>query len=587
MIEWITDYINYVDERPQDFNENIKNNTRLIQSLLRKPEIEYKDSDPNAFVKLCRLFHHREGQWAGKPIELNKEQLYFSACVLGIKYYDPNSKRWLRWFKEADLFVARKWGKDTFIAPLVAFLTGFDKEPSAWTQILGENSKQSSRTYDLIKNAIKDRPLSDIFYSRLIPPAIHCKINDGKIEYLSGRSKGKDGSNPSCVVVNEAHEITNFNQYNSMKTAMNARLQPLMIVISSAGTTPESLYETLYERNRKFLSKRSAGEHDRIFALMYGIDDKDKVEDDTKWIKANPAMYEGRPTLQVLRDEWAAVKDNIVLRNTFIAKQLNRELGAALDFFDILSIKDCMKSLKKEDYFDTYAVGGVDLAETTDLCNATAMILKPNGKMLILQAYFMAEQRIAKNSAHDREDYKLYENMATDDIVTSQILIPTPGDYVAKEYVTKWFEMLRDEYKINFLKIGYDPWGAKEWLTDMYNNGFSIEQVKSDKESHVTARDDGIMTEVRQGSFTLSEAIKIVKTLFDDQKIVYDKNNKLLPYCFYNLKLHADSNNNLSPQKSKSRGHIDGAMGIFDAFVGYQRAKALEEYSVLVDYFKI
>jgi phage terminase large subunit-like protein len=266
---------------------------------------------------------------------------------------------------------------------------------------------------------------------------------------------------------------------------------------------------------------------------------------------------------------------------------LNRELGAALDFFDILSIKDCMKSLKKEDYFDTYAVGGVDLAETTDLCNATAMILKPNGKMLILQAYFMAEQRIAKNSAHDREDYKLYENMATDDIVTSQILIPTPGDYVAKEYVTKWFEMLRDEYKINFLKIGYDPWGAKEWLTDMYNNGFSIEQVKSDKESHVTARDDGIMTEVRQGSFTLSEAIKIVKTLFDDQKIVYDKNNKLLPYCFYNLKLHADSNNNLSPQKSKSRGHIDGAMGIFDAFVGYQRAKALEEYSVLVDYFKI
>ena len=59
-------------------------------------------------------------------------------------------------------------------------------------------------------------------------------MNNGKIEYLSGRSRGKDGSNPSVGVVNEAHEITKHNQYTALKTGMGAREQPMIIVISSA-----------------------------------------------------------------------------------------------------------------------------------------------------------------------------------------------------------------------------------------------------------------------------------------------------------------------------------------------------------------
>jgi phage terminase large subunit-like protein len=591
MLRWITDYIKSVENRPQDFNQDVKDNVRQIKELLSRKTIFYKEADPIAFEKFAKLFKHREGMWAGKPLELNKEQKYIVACLLGIKTHDKKTGRYIRYFNEMDLFVARKWGKDHFIVPLIAWFTGMEKEPSAWCQIVAENTKQSRRTYDIVANAIKQPPLSEIFKERTVDKhekLIECTINHGRIEYLSGRTKGKDSSNPSVGVVNEAHEITNYNQYLAIKTGVGAREQPMIIVISSAGVIPESLYEMLLERNRKFLRKPKLGASDRIFALMYGIDDTDDYRDESCWIKANPAMYEGRPTMKFLREQYEATKDNPILLNSFIAKQLNRQVGAAIDFFDMVAIKNSMREIKKEEFYDSYAVGGVDLAETTDLCNATAQILTRKGKFLYLQAYFIAQDVLERNSRKDKQDYQSMTNLNAENEITSCLVIVTPGSYVQKEYVTQWFVKLRDEYKITFLKIGYDRALSKEWLTDMQENGFSHEKIIRDTVDETTTRDYGILTEVAQGGWTLSEPIKIIKSLFENGKLIFDKSNKLMPYCFYNLRVRQDSNNNLSPHKAKSTGHIDGCIGVFNAFVAYQRAKELDDYkTALADLFAI
>jgi phage terminase large subunit-like protein len=588
MLKWLTDFTKYVDKYPQDFNLDIKNNVRLIKELLSRKNIYYKDADPIAFCNFAKMFKHREGQWAGQPIELNREQKYIIACVLGIKTYDKKANKYLRYFKELDLFVARKWGKDTFIVPLICWFVGMEKEPNAWGQIVAENEKQSKRTYDIVKNEIEKQPLSAAFLEHKTEKYIESKLNNGKLEYLSGRTKGKDGSNPSVGIVNEAHEIIKFNQYLALKTGQGAREQPMMIVISSAGTTPESLYEMILERNRVFLRKKKLGINDRIFALMFGIDDTDDYNDRACWIKGNPAMYEGRPTMQFLNEQYEAMKNDPVTLNSFISKQLNRQIGAGIDYFDMIAIKNSMREIKQEDFYNTYAVGGVDLAETTDLCNATAQILTKTGKFLYLQVYFIAQEVLERNSKKDKQDYQSMVNLNTGNEITSCLVVITPGSYVQKEYVTQWFCKLRDEYQINFLKIGYDRALSKEWLTDMQEHGFNHEKIIKDEVAEITTRDYGILTEVAQGGFTLSEPIKIIKSLFDASKLVFDSRNKLLPYCFYNLKVRQDANNNLSPHKAKSTGHIDGTIGVFNAFVAYQRAKELEDYkTALADLFTI
>lgn len=594
MLKWIQEYIKYVEKRPQDFNRDVKDNIRQIKELIGRKNIYYKEADPIAFEKFCRMFKHREGVLAGKPLVLNMEQRYIAACILGIKEWSTEFNCYVRYFNELDLFVARKWGKDHFIAPLITYFLGLDKEPSAWGQIVAENSNQSSRTFEIVEKEIKHEPLNEIFKKTGSKEKrnIICKINDGKLEYLSGRIKGKDGSNPSFAVANECHEITNFNQYNALKSGMGARKQPMMIVISSAGITPESLYESILERNRKFLRKVKLGKSDRIFALMYGIDDEDDPNDDSCWIKANPAMYEGRPTMKFLQEQWQSMKDDPVMRNTFISKHLNRQIGAGIDYFDMVDIKNSMIEINKENYFDRYAVGGVDLAETTDLCNATAMVLGTDGKLLILQAYFIAAECLERNSKKDKVTYSVFEKTESKNEICEKLLIITPGSYVAKEFVTQWFVKLRDEYSINFLKIGYDRWMSKEWIGDMQEQGFSHEKVTTDKEKMTIERDFGILTEVAQGGYTLSGAIKVIKSLFADGKLKFDKYNKLLPYCFYNLKIRADSNNNLTPHKAKSTGHIDGAIGVFNGFVAYERAKELynnenDPRNYIPEYFKI
>jgi phage terminase large subunit-like protein len=144
---------------------------------------------------------------------------------------------------------------------------------------------------------------------------------------------------------------------------------------------------------------------------------------------------------------------------------------------------------------------------------------------------------------------------------------------------------MRDEYKISILKIGYDRWMSKQFIELGKEYGFNHEKV-SKEEDEVEIRDDGILTAVAQGGYTLSGSIKVIKSLFADGKLKFDRTNKLLPYCFYNLKIRADANNNLTPHKSKSSGHIDGAVALFNAFVAYDRAKNIYAEQI-PDYFKI
>ena len=54
MLSWIADYIKYVENRPQDFNNDVKNNVRQIKELLSRPNIVYKEADPIAFEEYAR-----------------------------------------------------------------------------------------------------------------------------------------------------------------------------------------------------------------------------------------------------------------------------------------------------------------------------------------------------------------------------------------------------------------------------------------------------------------------------------------------------------------------------------------------------
>lgn len=593
MLKWITDYIEQVEKKPQNFNRNIKNQCRLIKELIGRKDIVYKESDPIAFEKFCHLFTHQKGEWAGKPFIPDMTQRFIIACVMGIKYYDKTKQRWLRYFRHCHIFVARKWGKSFLASAFTLWLLGLDKENGAEVRIVAENKEQSARLFKTVDESRKTSEYLKQFFKKRYNKEtcayeIYCKDANGMdciFTYVSGRTKGHDGDSNSGIILDEGHEITRHEVYDSKITGQGARSQPLSIAISTAGITPNSLYERLYDSNIKYLEKKKYGKDDRVFALMFGIDPEDDIKDTTKWIKANPSLLEDRPTMQYLKTQYNLAKDDPIALATFTAKHLNRQVGAAMDFYDMNHIKECVQPIKKEMFYDSYATGGVDLASTTDLCNATAKILLNDGRTLILQAYFIASDCLERNSRKDKQDYNIFTGMNTDNEITSRLVIITQGATVDFHAVTQWFVSLRDEYKVSFLKIGYDKAMANYWVADMVENGFYHEKVEFDKDNRVESRDDGILTPCYQG-WGLDEAIRLARTLFETKKYIIDTHNKLLPYCFWGVKVVSNMDNKLSVSKAKSNTHIDGCIGLYNSEVAYTRAKQIYAEQI-PDYFKI
>ena len=89
------------------------------------------------------------------------------------------------------------------------------------------------------------------------------------------------------------------------------------------------------------------------------------------------------------------------------------------------------------------------------------------------------------------------------------------------------------------LQIGYDPYNATQFATDMEKEGF-------------------VMVEVRQGMITLSEPTKDVEALVLQKRIITNK-NPVLTWAISNAIAKTDANENKMLDKSKTRFRIDPA----------------------------
>ena len=196
------------------------------------------------------------------------------------------------------------------------------------------------------------------------------------------------------------------------------------------------------------------------------------------------------------------------------------------------------------DVYNTYAIGGCDLSATTDLTCATLLIRKKDDEqMYILQHYFLPESKIEKLDEHNSNEapYKIWSDRG--------LLTICAGNRVNYSEVTEWFCQMRDEYKIDPIKIGYDRALAGYWVDEMKSNGFEMEAVA-------------------QGPFTWSQPMHELGAALADKKINYN-NNPILKWCLSNTAVKKSGLNNIQPVKISERRRIDGMVSLLNAYVLY------------------
>ncbi|QMV45140.1 terminase large subunit [Cohnella cholangitidis] len=542
---------------------------KLVEKLLRSKTVRYDPTDVDAFIAFCALIKHREGRWAGRSFELTIEQKYIVACIFGFKMYDDELGMEVRYFRELILFVARKFGKSFFISAIGLFLLMADREPAAqvWclaTQkqqaaIVYENAKAFLMTSDVLTPAEnpkkywrtkRDKDNSEM----LLFPATNSYMKAG-----SKNSNSQDGLNPHAFIIDEAHAITHRNTYDVFSSAGGARAQPLGVTISTFGFIREGIFDSLLERCKKVLSGQSK---ERLFPMIFRIDDDDDPDNRSCWIKANPGVAEARPTMSYLEGEYQKALEDPAQMPSFLAKHLNRASSLSVVYFDLPMVDRCAIELSDEVIFGKYAVGGVDMAETTDLCCATALV-PINGKLHIFQKYFIARQRIEQNSKADQMAYESFCNTKAPDLLNKELLHICDGSMVKKADVTAWYMELSEMYQVTFWKIGYDRWHGGDWVDDMEANGFPKEDEKG----------RGVTFPVPMGAKTLSGPMKETRSLFEDGVIQFSRHNGLFRWCTTNTAATIDINGNIQPNKAKSRARIDGYVSFLIAYIAYQKVR--------------
>lgn len=221
-----------------------------------------------------------------------------------------------------------------------------------------------------------------------------------------------------------------------------------------------------------------------------------------------------------------------------LCKDFNVRQNDQDKWLDFDSINNEEKFEANKDIYDTYAVGGVDLSSTTDLTCATILVQRGE-KRFCLQQYFLPEANLEFKIKDDKIPYDLWEKRG--------LVTICEGAKVDYSRVTEWFLEIKEEYKIDCLYVGYDPWNTNYWIEEMQGYGFQ-------------------MYEVRQGPKTLSNPMKQLEADLIEKRLNYN-NNPVLKWCLSNTAVKRDDNDNIRPVKGqKQRARIDGAVSLIIAY---------------------
>lgn len=482
----------------------------------------------------------------GAPLHLELFQKAFIQLLFGWLEKDTGYRR----FRETLFFCGRKNGKTTFLAGIGLYMLTSDYEGAAEIYSVATKKDQARKTLTEAVNMVKQSPeLRALIKKRRND--IYFPSTSSVFEALASDSNTLDGLNSHCVIIDELHAIRDRNLYEVMKQSTSSRRQPLVVMITTAGTVRECIFDNIYELACEIVDGEK--EDDTFLPILYELDSRDEWTNPQMWIKANPGLgtIKQYKTLANFVDR---AKNSPADLPGILCKDFNIRENEAKTWLSFEDIKNTA-TFEPSKVYNTYAIGGCDLSATTDLTCATLLVRLPEDKTIyVLQQYFLPEKRI-KNLEEKNTNEAPYRKWADRGLLTI-----CNGNRVNYSDVTSWFVQMRDEYKIDAFKVGYDRALAGYWVDEMKSNGFDMEGVP-------------------QGPFTWSQPMREMGAAIAD-KIVNYNNNPMLLWCLSNTGVKKSGLNNIQPVKITDKRRIDGMVSLLNAWVLYVRHYEDYMYSV-------
>ena len=509
---------------------------KIIISGLEKQQYFFDAKKANKAIQFIQGFCHHS-QTRCDLITLELWQRAMVSVMFGIVDSDG-----LRVFREIFIVIGRKNGKSLFASAIIAYMVYLDPEYGQEIYCLAPKLEQAAKVYDAFYQMVQAEPeLSELAKKRRSD--IYYDETNSFVKPIAFNAKKSDGFNPQLTVCDEIAAWSGdqgLKQYEVMKSALGARSQPILLSISTAGYINDGIYDELMNRATSFL-KGNSKEH-RLLPFIYQIDDAEKWQDIDELRKANPNMGVSVQE-SYFREEMAIAEQSASKKAEFLCKYCNIKQNSSQAWLDYMLVDKAGSKYSIEDFTDCYAVGGIDLSQTTDL-TAASVVIERSGKLYAFTQFFMPANQIEKLQARDGVPYDIF--------VRKGYITPSGDNYVDYHDVFNWFVMLKEKYRIYVLEVGYDRYSAQYLVDDMKQYGFH-------------------MDDVWQGE-NLTPVVKEFEGIIKDGNFKIAGNNNLLKGHMLNVAMKQNiETRRIRPVKIESRAHIDGFVSVIDAMTVRQK----------------
>lgn len=520
------------------------------------------------FFEWAALHKHTKGVLAGEPIEFTPIQRFIFGNVYGWVRQDTGLRR----FRKAYWQVARKNAKSQSLAIVGDYELMALGEPMSEVYIGATKSMQAKIIYNEVEAMLKRCPLLKGKWHESYGVIRHPK-SDSILRALS-KDDGKtgDGLNPQCGLIDEYHAHPTDEILEVINTGMVARRQPLLFIITTAGTNfGGPCYRVEYPLVEKILDPSLDFDVADYFCMVNELDRDqegnliDDVKDEECWVKANPIAATYPEGLANIRSKLASALESPEKMESFLTKNMNLWVNqSAMSYMDMAKWKE--RGAITEIPVDLYgrsAYVGIDLSKRIDL-TAAGIIVPIDGDgavQYVVRAHgFIPEDTVAVHEKTDKVPYRAWAKAG--------YLTITPGDVVDYRFIESWILETTDDLGVNVKELCYDPYNATHFAQDIEAQGITT-------------------VEVRQGMRTLSEPTKAFREEAYRGNILHEP-NPLLDWAVSNAVTKRDHNENIILDKEKSTNRIDPIAAVINAF-SRARVTAEEDMSdyVLSDDFSL
>lgn len=480
------------------------------------------------FSGYCRQY---EGEFAGLPLELQGWQCFIIANIFGWMREDGTRR-----YRVAYIRVPRKNGKTTLIAFVGCYGLLADNEGGPRVYSAATKRDQARELYDAALAMIEQSPKLSRMIRKYADRVVGL-TNRGRLQALSKDSKSMDGLNVHFGLIDELHAHPDSATWDVIKSARGARKQPLIIAITTAGFIPDSVDADQLQYATKLLE--ASHEDDSYFALIYTVDDQEKWDEESEWIKANP-NWGVSVNPDDLRDQCRQAKEIPTERIEFMTKKLNIAMRGEAKWMNIEKFKLC-----ESDYDDQTpwkesepapglsGWGGLDLSSVEDI-TAMAFTSTVEGKTRTYVRGYLPQGALDRRLAKGDKSLERF-------VVTGHLQV-TPGQTVDYGYIKK--DLKKAMAYFNVSGIGFDRWNSNQLVSDMLN-------------------ENAPMIEFGQGFNSMSAPMKELMIRVLNGTLEYS--NPLLLWAMGNMVAEINPAADIKPDKSKIKEKIDPAVALIMA----------------------